>query len=439
VLLQEQISQDYMDLSREETDRRLQEAKKSLGSSLLILGHHYQQDDVIKFADLRGDSFKLARQAAERREAEFIVFCGVHFMAESADILSAPHQKVILPDLNAGCSMADMADIEDVEYCWEQITGASRTSGEPAASGGAGEPGASLESATSRGLRDTVAAGASGEPAASGASAVGTSGDPGASGGSVPWGESVASGTSSRSAASSDSIVPITYINSAARLKAFCGRNGGAVCTSSNAAAVLEWAFGQGRRVLFFPDQHLGRNTAYKMGVGLDEMALWDPSRDGGGLSVGAMRSKRVVLWNGFCSVHQRFTTEQVRAARDTHPGIKILVHPECAFDVVQMADYCGSTEYIIKTVKDSPPGTQWAIGTEINLVHRLAGEHPDKLIVSLDPIVCVCSTMYRIDPAHLLWALDNLAGGRIVNRIQVPPDEAKWAKVALDRMLQIT
>ena len=377
---------------------------------MLILGHHYQQDDVIKFADLRGDSFKLARQASERDEAEFIVFCGVHFMAESADIVSAPHQKVILPDLTAGCSLADMAEIDDVEYCWERLTGRKAMPGEspravPRAASG-------TEKATSEPRSGGVVQGAAeGNPTA----------EPGVSG--RPEGP----------------IIPITYVNSAAELKAFCGRNGGAVCTSSNAAAVLEWAFTKGSRVLFFPDQHLGRNTAYKMGIGLDEMALWDPVGGLDGMGIEEIRKKRVILWNGYCSVHQRFTTEQVESARAGFPGVKILVHPECRFDVVQAADYCGSTEYIVKAVKDSPSGTKWAIGTEINLVHRLACEYPDKPVLSLDPVVCVCSTMYRIDPAHLLWALENLVDGRIVNQIKVPSEVAEWAKVALDRMLEIT
>lgn len=380
--VQEQLTHDYLDLPSEEIDRRIRAAKGALGDSLLILGHHYQQDDVIKFANLRGDSFKLARQASEHDEAEYIVFCGVHFMAESADIVSAPHQKVVLPDLSAGCSLADMAQIDDVEYCWERLTGRKAERG---------------------GAEDHAPA----EPSASG--------KPG------------------------DSIIPITYVNSAASLKAFCGRNGGAVCTSSNAAAVLEWAFTKGNRVLFFPDQHLGRNTAYKMGISLDDMALWDPIDGPDGAGLEEIRSKRVILWNGYCSVHQRFTTDQVKAARESFPGIEILVHPECRFDVVQAADYCGSTEYIIKMVKESPSGTKWAIGTEINLVHRLAGEYPDRHIMSLDPVVCVCSTMYRIDPMHLLWALENLVEGRVVNQVKVPADVAEWAKVALDRMLRIT
>lgn len=362
MLVQEEMPDEYKVLSPLEIDRRLAQAKEKLGGRVLILGHHYQQDDVMKFADLRGDSFKLSKQASERDDAEFIVFCGVHFMAESADILSAPHQRVILPDLTAGCSMADMAEIEDVEDCWESLA-----------------------------------------------------------------------------AVSDDRIVPITYINCAADLKAFCGRHDGVVCTSSNARAALEWAFSRADRVLFTPDQHLGRNTAYKMGVGLDEMALWDYGASDGGLSPQDRRNKRLILWNGYCSVHQRFTPEQVRRVRAEDPGVNVLVHPECTFEVVQMADYCGSTEYIVKTVSEAPPGSRWAVGTEIHLVNRLAEAHPDKKIVSLDPIVCVCTTMYRIDPMHLLWALEGLVRGEVRNRIEVPGDVAQWARRALNRMLEIT
>lgn len=362
VLVQEELSEEYTGLSPEALDRRIEEAKKKLGKRVLILGHHYQQDDVMKFADLRGDSFKLSKQAAERDDAEFIVFCGVHFMAESADILSASNQKVILPDLGAGCSMADMAEIEDVQDCWDRLT-----------------------------------------------------------------------------AASGEKIIPITYINCTADLKAFCGKNGGVVCTSSNADAVLKWAFSRAGRVLFFPDQHLGRNTAFKMGIGLNEMALWNRSVDGGGLTAGELKSKKVILWNGYCSVHQRFLSEHIARARREDPKVNVLVHPECMFDVVQAADYCGSTEYIINTIAGADPGSSWAVGTEIHLVHRLAQEHPDKTINSLDPVVCVCTTMYRIDPPHLLWVLENLVRGVVVNSIEVPPDVAQWARKALDRMLDIT
>jgi quinolinate synthase len=362
VLVQEDLSEEYTGLSSEELDRRIEEAKKKLGKRVLILGHHYQQDDVMKFADLRGDSLKLAKQAADRDDAEFIVFCGVHFMAESADILSAAHQKVILPDLNAGCSMADMAEMDDVQACWDELT-----------------------------------------------------------------------------AASDEKIIPITYINCTADLKAFCGKHDGVVCTSSNARGVMDWALSRAGRVLFFPDQHLGRNTAYKMGVGLDEMALWNREMDGGGLTAEELRRAKVVLWNGYCSVHQRFTPEHITRARREDPKVNVLVHPECMFDVVQASDYNGSTEYIIKKVNEAEPGSSWVIGTEIHLVHRLADEFPDKRIASLDPIVCVCTTMYRIDPPHLLWVLENLVRGEVVNRIEVPSDVAEWAKVALDRMLEIT
>lgn len=362
MLVQEELSEDYTDLSPEETDRRIYEAKEALGGRALILGHHYQQDDVMKFADLKGDSFKLSKQASERTDAEFIVFCGVHFMAESADILSAPNQKVVLPDLTAGCSMADMAEVEDVENCWDRLRSASN-----------------------------------------------------------------------------GKIVPVTYINCAADLKAFCGKNGGVVCTSSNAGAVLDWAFSRANRVLFLPDQHLGRNTAYKMGVSLDEMALWNRGESDGGLSTRDMKSARLVLWDGYCSVHQRFTIEQVKSARRADPSTNVLVHPECSFDVVQSADYCGSTEYIVKTIEDAPPGSSWAIGTEIHLVHRLAAQHPEMTIFSLDPIVCVCTTMYRIDPAHLLWALESLVRGEVVNVVEVPREVSEWAGKALGRMLDIT
>jgi quinolinate synthase len=352
----------YLKLSETETDAKIAEAKADLGPSTVILGHHYQRDEVIKFADYRGDSFKLSQLAAGRKEANYIVFCGVHFMAESADILSGPHQQVVLPDMSAGCSMADMADIDQVEECWETLNEVCQ-----------------------------------------------------------------------------DKIVPITYMNSAANLKAFCGRWGGAVCTSSNAKAVIKWAFGQGDRLLFFPDQHLGRNTAVKMGYALDDMVVWDPYKDLGGNGLEKIKDSPIVLWKGHCSVHQRFTTDQVKRAREAHPDIRVIVHPECKYEVVQMADEDGSTEYIIKRVTESPPGSKWAVGTEIHLVHRLAKENPDKLVMSLDDCVCVCATMYRIDPSHLLWSLDNLREGRVVNRISVPPDVAEQARVALDRMLSIT
>jgi len=328
----------------------------------VILGHHYQRDEVIRHADFRGDSFKLAQHAASRPEAEYIVFCGVHFMAESADVLSAPHQRVVLPDMNAGCTMADMAEIDQVEECWEGIT-----------------------------------------------SVVG------------------------------DDVVPVTYMNSTASLKAFVGSHGGAVCTSSNARAVLEWAFRRKPRVLFFPDQHLGRNTGYRMGIPLAEMVVWDPYEDRGGLSDDQIRSARILLWKGHCSVHNRFTPEMVDQRREQIPGVKVIVHPECRFEVAQKADAIGSTEGILKTIRESPAGSKWAVGSELNMVSRMAREMaPEKRIVSLDDCFCVCSTMFRIDPPHLAWALENLVEGRVVNEVRVPDEIARQAKIALDRMLEI-
>jgi quinolinate synthase len=346
----------------EELQERIVAAKQALGRRVVILGHHYQRDEVIRHADFTGDSFKLAQLAASRPEAEYIVFCGVHFMAESADILSADHQKVILPDLDAGCTMADMAEIGQVEDCWEQVT-----------------------------------------------SVVG------------------------------DGILPVTYMNSAASLKALVGREGGAVCTSSNARAVLDWAFRLRPRVLFFPDQHLGRNTGYRMGIPLEEMAVWDPNEERGGLTDEQIRGARVLLWKGHCSVHNRFTPDMVDRRRAQIPGVKVIVHPECRFEVAQEADAIGSTEGIIKTIKDSPAGTKWAVGTELNLVNRLAREcAPERQVVSLDDCFCVCSTMFRIDPPHLAWVLESLVEGRLVNVIKVPDEMARQARVGLDRMLEI-
>jgi quinolinate synthase len=338
-------------------------AKESLGSRVFVLGHHYQRDEVIRFADVTGDSFKLAREAAARPEAEFIVFCGVHFMAESADILTSDDQAVVLPDLAAGCSMADMARIRQVEDAW-----------------------AAME-----------AAGVASE------------------------------------------VVPITYMNSSADIKAFCGRNGGAVCTSSNAETALEWAFQQGSKVLFLPDQHLGRNTAVlKMGMSLDDCVVWDPHRPNGGLNQDQLRDARMILWKGHCSVHGRFSEDVVDELRATIPGIQILVHPECKHEVVLKADLIGSTEFIIQTIEAAPAGSAWAVGTELNLVKRLAAEHPDKRIVFLDKTVCYCSTMNRIDLPHFVWAMESLVDGVVVNQIQVDEDTEKWAKVALDRMLAL-
>lgn len=356
------LPEHYVELSEQELDARIARAKAALGSRLVILGHHYQRDEVVKFADYRGDSLKLSQLAASRREAEFIVFCGVHFMAESADILSADHQVVILPDLNAGCSMADMASLEQVEVCWEELAGC----------------------------------------------------------------------TDAR-------IVPLTYINSTAAIKAFVGRNGGAVCTSSNARKVMEWALARGDKGLFLPDEHLGRNTAYRMGISLEEMVVWDPQEERGGLREEEIRQARIFLWKGHCSVHQRFLPEHVARVRAKYPGIRIIVHPECKWEVCQLADEVGSTEHILKRVTEAPPGSQWAVGTEIHMIRRLAQEHADRLVVTLDDCVCLCSTMYRISPQHLCWTLERLVAGQVVNRVSVAPETKRWARVALDRMLEIT
>jgi quinolinate synthase len=354
---------EYAALPASEIRERTWAAKKALGSRVVILGHHYQRESVIEFADARGDSFKLAQLAASRADAEFIVFCGVHFMAESADVLRQPHQTVILPDLRAGCSMADMAVMEDVEEAWDRLV-----------------------------------------------------------------------------AAHGETLVPITYMNSTAALKAFCGERGGVVCTSSNARTVLEWAWRQKPRAFFFPDQHLGRNTAFAMGLPLDAMAEWDYRVDDlERFNARCFRLEtRLVLWRGFCSVHTKFTKQQVDELRAEDPPVRILVHPECPFDVVQSADLVGSTEFIIDRVREAPAGTSWAIGTEINLVHRLALEHPDQRIRSLQKNVCPCATMNRIDPAHLLWALENLRDGSVVNPVRVSDDVRRWARVALDRMLAL-
>jgi quinolinate synthase len=341
-------------------DDRIASAKASLGSDVVILGHHYQRDEVVKFADFRGDSLKLAQQAAST-DARYIIFCGVHFMAESADILRQPHQQVILPDLAAGCSMADMAEIGQVETCWEELESVG-------------------------GLQ----------------------------------------------------VVPITYMNSTAAIKAFTGEHRGSVCTSSNAAAVMRWAFERGDRVLFLPDEHLGRNTAYRMGIALDQMIVWDPHRELGGNTAEAIRQARVLLWKGYCSVHQRFLPEHVERVRRAHPGIRVIVHPECRFEVAQQSDHVGSTEQIIHTVTGGESGSAWAVGTEIHLVNRLARELTDRVVMSLDPSVCVCTTMFRISPQHLLWALENLVAGRVVNRIAVDDRTRHWAKVALERMLSL-
>ncbi|MGI8491603.1 MAG: quinolinate synthase NadA [Acidimicrobiales bacterium] len=364
--LQPPLPEGYTSANPDDLAARIAAAKATLGSRLLILGHHYQRDEVMRWADARGDSFGLSRLAAANRDAELVVFCGVHFMAESADILTAERQKVILPDLNAGCSMADMADIDSVEEAWEAI----------------GE------------VTDVEA------------------------------------------------VVPITYMNSAAALKAFVGRHGGAVCTSSNAAAVLTWALsqhGDGTKVLFFPDQHLGRNTAHQLGFAESDMSVWDPRRELGGLDDKTVKESRFLLWKGHCSVHQRFRPEQVEAFRAEHPAGRVIVHPECAHDVVAVADEVGSTDFIIGAVERAAPGEVLAIATEIHLVQRLAAEHPELTVVSLDPLICPCSTMFRIDAPHLCYVLEELVAGRVVNRITVEPEVASDARVALQRMLDIT
>ena len=354
---------EYAALPAGEIRDRTWAAKRALGARLVVLGHHYQRESVMEFADFRGDSFKLSQLAAQQQEAEFIVFCGVHFMAESADILRRPHQAVILPDLKAGCSMADMADSQDVEEAWERLTSAH-----------------------------------------------------------------------------GDTLVPVTYMNSSAELKAFCGARGGVVCTSSNARTVLEWAWERKPRVFFFPDQHLGRNTAFAMGVPLERSAEWDwRAEDLDRVNARCYEGdSRLILWRGFCSVHTRFTKQEVNEVRAADPGVKVLVHPECPFEVVRSADLVGSTEFIIEQVQRASPGTHWAIGTEINLVHRLALEHPEQRIQSLQKNVCPCATMNRIDPAHLLWALENLVAGQPVNVVRVPETVKHYARQALDRMLSL-
>jgi len=363
----------YKTIESDELNRRVTAVKSQLGDSLLILGHHYQQDEVIAHADMRGDSLKLSQMAADSESCQRIVFCGVHFMAETADILANRPEKlaardglrvdVILPDMAAGCSMADMAAIAQVEAAWEDM----------------GE------------VIDT------------------------------------------------DRVVPVTYINSAASLKAFCGRHGGIVCTSSNAPAVIEWAFQRGDRVFFFPDQHLGRNTALKMGIEESQMPVWDPyAMELGGNSDEALEASKVILWKGHCSVHQMFRPEHVHTFRQQHPGIKILVHPECPREVNDLADVSGSTGKIVETINNSPPGTKWAIGTELHLVNRLKAEHPEQEIHFLSPVVCMCATMYRIDLAHLCWTLENLRDGAVVNKIEVDSETARWSLTALERMLAV-
>jgi quinolinate synthase len=364
-----QLPAEYQKMADEDLHDRIVAAKKTLGSKLVILGHFYQRDEVVQYADFVGDSFQLANAALTMPDAEAIVFCGVHFMAETADILAGPDQHVILPNLAAGCSMADMADEDSVEDCWEQL-------------------------------------------------------------------EQVYGPLDEQDADGKQPVIPVTYMNSSAALKAFCGRHGGIVCTSSNAATVLEWAFERGHRVLFFPDQHLGRNTAKAMGISLDDMPTWNPRKPLGGHTPDELESAKVLLWNGFCSVHKRFTVAQIEKARIEHPGIKIIVHPESPMPVVDAADASGSTAAIQKFVESSSPGDTIAIGTEINMVNRLAAQYPDRTVFCLDPVVCPCSTMYRIHPGYLAWVLDKLVEGEIHNEIIVPDEIATDAKVALERML---
>ena len=352
---------NYLLVPDNSLDERIAAAKAKLANDVVILGHHYQRDEVVKFADFRGDSLKLSQQAA-KADAKYIVFCGVHFMAESADILRRGNQIVVLPDLNAGCSMADMADIGQVEACWSELSGVTDTS----------------------------------------------------------------------------KIIPVTYMNSTAAIKSFTGEHGGSICTSSNAAAVMKWAFERGAKVLFLPDEHLGRNTGFRMGIRLEEMIVWDPYEDLGGNTPEAVEKARVILWKGYCSVHQRFTPEHVARVRREHPGIRVIAHPECRFEVARAADEIGSTEGIILAVKASPPGTEWAVGTEVHLVNRLSKELKDHRVISLGSSVCVCTTMFRITPLHLLWALENLAEGRVVNQISVDERTRKHARTALDRMLAL-
>ncbi len=356
---------NYLVLPDHSMDERIRAAKEQLGREAVILGHHYQRDEVIRFADFTGDSYKLSQQAA-RAEGRYIVFCGVHFMAESADILARPGQCTVLPDLNAGCSMADMAEITQVEDAWEQFV--------------------RLGLATDDGR----------------------------------------------------GITPITYMNSTAAIKAFCGERGGLVCTSSNAKGAFQWAFGKNEKLFFLPDQHLGRNTGYAIGIPLDEMVVWDPYQLQGGVTPDRLRKARVILWKGHCSVHQRFLPEHVDRVRDRYPGIRVIVHPECRLEVCQKADDIGSTERLVKIVNEAPAGTKFAVGTEIHLVNRLAKTIADKMVVTLDDAGCLCTTMFRISPQHLCWALENLVEGNVVNQIKVRDTVKHWARVALDRMLEI-
>jgi quinolinate synthase len=356
------LPEEYLRLRDDEMSARIKTARETLGDRVVILGHHYQRDEVIAWADAIGDSLKLAQVAASHTAAENVIFCGVHFMAESADVLTAPHQRVILPDLAAGCSMADMAAVDQLEVCWEEM----RTMGVT-------------------------------------------------------------------------NVIPVTYINSTAAIKAFCGEHGGVVCTSSNAARVMGWAWDRAEKLLMLPDQHLGRNTAFKMGVPLEQMVVWDPEQPYGGLTADQLRAAKLILWAGHCSVHTRFSVRQIEQFRQQHPTGRVIVHPECTHDVVQAADESGSTEYIIRAVKGSPAGSIWAVGTEIHLVNRLAHQvAPERTVVTLDAMGCLCSTMFRVSPNHLLWVLEGLVAGQVLNEIVVPEPTRTWARVSLDRMLSL-
>lgn len=356
------LPEEYLRLRDDEMSARIKTARETLGDRVVILGHHYQRDEVIAWADAIGDSLRLAQVAASHTAAENVIFCGVHFMAESADVLTAPHQRVILPDLAAGCSMADMAAVDQLEVCWEEM----RTMGVT-------------------------------------------------------------------------NVIPVTYINSTAAIKAFCGEHGGVVCTSSNAARVMGWAWDRAEKLLMLPDQHLGRNTAFKMGVPLEQMVVWDPEQPYGGLTADQLRAAKLILWAGHCSVHTRFSVRQIEQFRQQHPTGRVIVHPECTHDVVQAADESGSTEYIIRAVKGSPAGSIWAVGTEIHLVNRLAHQvAPERTVVTLDAMGCLCSTMFRVSPNHLLWVLEGLVAGQVLNEIVVPEPTRTWARVSLDRMLSL-
>ena len=359
----QRIPTEYLHVSAEELDRRIGRVRKELGSKVTILGHHYQREEVIKYADYQGDSFKLSEDAASHSESDYIVFCGVHFMAETACVLCGPHQKVVLPNLAAGCSMADMAPMHDVLDAWDDLTEV-------------------------------------------------LGGDGG--------------------------IVPVAYMNTIAGLKALCGKHGGIICTSANAVAALEWSYQRSQRVLFLPDQHLGRNTGLKLGLGLEDMVIWNPFKPLGGNTPERLRRAKLILWQGHCSVHTRFTTRQIEAARERFPDVKIIAHPECTMEVVQAADMDGSTEFIRKVIGEAPAGSVWGVGTEISLVNRLARQNPDKTVFCLDPVVCPCSTMYRIHPAYLLWVLEGLAEGVVVNQIVVDDETRRYSRIALERMLQV-